>query len=127
MEIAMLKTLIPFVALAISTSAFAYPIALDDVELNSKGAFVDCQLKNKSSLYANLDMVIYNNEILSKRKAPTAFTSRSAENLLYNDHQYQVLVSKQFCGREGIQAVRIINKLTGEKIESVCESKNLCK
>jgi hypothetical protein len=126
----MLKTLLSFGALAycltLSAGPLGHPMSLDDVELDAKGSFVSCQLQNGSTLYANLDMVIYNNEILSKYTSPQAFIGNTAEFLLYSSHQYEVLVSKQFCAREGIQAVSIINTLTGEKIESVCISKNIC-
>jgi hypothetical protein len=126
----MFKTLLSLGALAfcftLSAGPLAHPTPLEEIELDSKGAFVNCKLQNESTLYANLDMVIYNSEILSKHKTPKAFTTSTAQNLLYSSHQYQVLVSKQFCGREGIQAVTIINKLTGEKIESNCVTRNSC-
>jgi hypothetical protein len=111
------------------------PLPIEDADFNQDGVFIECTLQDGRHLLATDSLVAVEHEILSKNLV-RAESSHTAEYLTYVGPNYKAVVAKQFCAREGIQAIEITH-LTGEggpqtkpkgTVESLrCVEKNTCR
>ncbi len=99
--------------------------SMDFLEFNNDGSFLDCTLSNGQHLVATDSLVILGTEILAKSMSQ-AFLTTSSEQIHYQDHGFEVVVYKQFCGREGLQGVSIKNLYSSQINNFLCKTRNIC-
>jgi hypothetical protein len=134
-----MKASILFLCFALTTPAWATPglepMPIKDADFNQDGVFIECTLQDGRHLLATDSLVAVEHEILSKNLVG-AESSHTAEYLTYVGPNYKAVVAKQFCAREGIQAIEITH-LTGKggpqtkpkgTVENLrCVEKNICR